>query len=205
MFRSLAMRRVTSWPPIHTRPASGSWKPAIIRRVVVLPHPEGPRRVSSSPGRTSRLTSRTAYTSPLTRWSKRLATPSSLMATGERSATEYARDLDAARGLEPSERPADARHHDEDDGDDEDGEGGRRAERELRHVLENAHRDERPVDRHEEDGRADRGHGADEHDPEPGKEGGHDERQGDAPEGCPAPRYQALRSLLDAGVDLLEQ
>src|SRR3977135_3592864 len=138
MFRSLAMRRVTSWPPIHTRPASGSWKPAIMRRVVVLPHPEGPRRVSSSPGRTSRLTSRTAYTSPLTRWWKRLDTASSRIATGGGPATGNARDLDAARGLEPAERPADPRHHDEDDGDHENREGCRRTERELRHVLEDA-------------------------------------------------------------------
>ena len=36
------------------RPAVGSWKPAIMRRVVVLPQPDGPSSVSSSPGRTSR-------------------------------------------------------------------------------------------------------------------------------------------------------
>src|SRR3990172_4556466 len=195
MFRWLAMRRVTSWFPIHTRPASGSWNPAIILSVVVMPHPEGPRSVSSSPGRTIRLTP----------WSKRLETPSSLIATGVKSSTEDARDPEAAAGLEPPERPGDAGHHREDDGDHEDGEGRRGAERQLRHVLEDAHRDERPVDGHEKDGRADRGHGADEDDAEPREEGRHDERQGDAPEGHAAARPQPLRGLFDAGIDLLEE
>ena len=41
-------------------PEVGSSKPAIMRRVVVFPHPEGPRNVTNSPRRTSRLKSSTA-------------------------------------------------------------------------------------------------------------------------------------------------
>ena len=40
---------VTSSPPTMTVPALGSVKPAIIRSVVVLPHPEGPSREKNSP------------------------------------------------------------------------------------------------------------------------------------------------------------
>src|SRR5579883_929891 len=43
-------------------PEVGCSRPAIRRSVVVLPHPEGPTRVSSSPGATVRLRSRTAAT-----------------------------------------------------------------------------------------------------------------------------------------------
>jgi len=63
---SFASTAVTSRSPMKISPALGSWKPAIIRSVVVLPQPEGPSSVISSPGATSRLTSRTAATSPFT-------------------------------------------------------------------------------------------------------------------------------------------
>ena len=53
-------------------PRSGCSKPAIIRRQVVLPEPEGPSIEKNSPSRTSRSTPSTATTSP-----KRLTTPSS--------------------------------------------------------------------------------------------------------------------------------
>ena len=47
--RSLAGRVVTSWPPMRIRPPSGCSSPASMRRVVVLPQPEGPSSVTSVP------------------------------------------------------------------------------------------------------------------------------------------------------------
>ena len=40
-------------------PSLGNSKPAIIRSVVVFPHPEGPKMVMNSPGLTSKLKSST--------------------------------------------------------------------------------------------------------------------------------------------------
>src|SRR5712664_3153088 len=48
----------------RTWPASGRSKPAIIRSVVVLPQPEPPTRLTSSPGRTSRESPSTARAAP---------------------------------------------------------------------------------------------------------------------------------------------
>gem|GEM_PF-2841325 len=62
----------TASPAILTSPASGRSNPATGRSVVVLPHPEGPRRLKNSPFSTFRLTSRTAQACPY-----RLLTPSS--------------------------------------------------------------------------------------------------------------------------------
>src|SRR5262245_49394728 len=53
-----------SWPSISTRPAVGLSRPAIIRIVVVLPAPLGPRNPWISPSATSRLTPFTATKSP---------------------------------------------------------------------------------------------------------------------------------------------
>src|SRR4051794_1876352 len=55
-------------------PASGRSKPAIMRRQVVFPEPDGPSRVKNSPRRMSRSTPSTATTSP-----NSLRTPTSLM------------------------------------------------------------------------------------------------------------------------------
>ncbi len=62
--RSLAARRVTSVSPIRMRPPDTASRPATIRSVVVLPQPEGPSSVTSSPGATRNDTSSTAVTSP---------------------------------------------------------------------------------------------------------------------------------------------
>ena len=51
---------VTSWPASRTRPAVGSMKPATMRKVVVLPQPEGPSRTRNSPSAMVSETSRTA-------------------------------------------------------------------------------------------------------------------------------------------------
>src|SRR5579875_3793187 len=47
---------VTSTESINTRPESGYRKPATNRNVVVLPHPEGPKRHTISPSPTVRST-----------------------------------------------------------------------------------------------------------------------------------------------------
>src|SRR5262245_29101865 len=61
-----------SLPSSNTRPADGASKPAIRRRLVVLPQPDGPSKLRNSPGATSRSTVSSPTTSP-----KRLDTLSS--------------------------------------------------------------------------------------------------------------------------------
>ena len=51
-------------PPIRMSPASTVSKPPIARRVVVLPHPDGPRSEKNSPARTVNDTASTATTAP---------------------------------------------------------------------------------------------------------------------------------------------
>ena len=53
----------TAWPEMKISPAVGSSKPASIRRVVVFPQPEGPRRERNSAGCTWRERESTATTS----------------------------------------------------------------------------------------------------------------------------------------------
>src|SRR5215472_19386017 len=192
MPRSLASMPVTSRSPMRMRPDVGSWKPAIMRSVVVLPQPDGPTSVSSSPGRTSRETSWTAATAPFTRcrncadtWSRRMASglkrvgPNSSVESGffrHVSASTYAPLHLFARGRRqvPNngiEETHDRHHY----RDHEHGEGGRRSERKFGHVLEDSHRDQIPPDRHQEDGGTDGGHRADEHHAHTGQEGRHDQ------------------------------
>ena len=64
---------VISAPLTKMRPVSGVSKPAIMRNVVVLPQPEGPRRAKNSPAATSRPRPSTARVTP----SKLLTMPSS--------------------------------------------------------------------------------------------------------------------------------
>ena len=54
-------------------PPSGWSKPASMRRRVVLPHPEGPRRVKNSPVLIVRLTLSTAVKSPKRRVTLRIS------------------------------------------------------------------------------------------------------------------------------------
>src|SRR5438552_13608327 len=60
----------TSRSPTWISPSDGSRKPAISRRVVVLPQPEGPSRQTSCPWSTRKLTSSTTTSEP-----KRLVSP----------------------------------------------------------------------------------------------------------------------------------
>src|SRR6185295_100426 len=64
MSRSRARRMVTSSPPSLISPPVGSSRPAIIRRVVVLPQPEGPSMTKNSPSSTVKLEPLTATKSP---------------------------------------------------------------------------------------------------------------------------------------------
>ena len=57
-------RAATSAPSIRIVPSSGASNPAIRFRTVVLPQPDGPRRVMSSPGSTSSVRRSTAVTAP---------------------------------------------------------------------------------------------------------------------------------------------
>src|SRR5215216_135520 len=53
-----------TWPSNLIWPDVGSTRPATMRSVVVLPHPEGPRRVTNSPSAMSALTLSTARVDP---------------------------------------------------------------------------------------------------------------------------------------------
>jgi hypothetical protein len=72
--RSAGVRPTTSRPPIRISPPLGSSWPAIMRRIVVLPQPDGPRKQQYAPSGTFRLIASTATVSP-----KRLCTPASSM------------------------------------------------------------------------------------------------------------------------------
>src|SRR4030066_165239 len=82
MSRVCGARSVMSSPSRKTPPSVGVSRPALIRRSVVFPQPEGPRNEISLPAGSSRSTPATAVTSPkrLTRpWSfspPRASTPS---------------------------------------------------------------------------------------------------------------------------------
>src|SRR5882672_2278783 len=54
----------TSWPWMLTVPPVGCSKPAIRRRHVVLPEPDGPSMAKNSRSLMSKLTSSTAFTTP---------------------------------------------------------------------------------------------------------------------------------------------
>src|SRR6187200_751629 len=64
MSRSLGGTSLTTRSPIRNSPLEISSSPAIIRRLVVLPQPDGPTRTMNSPSPISRLRSFTAWKSP---------------------------------------------------------------------------------------------------------------------------------------------
>src|SRR5271154_5262552 len=64
MLRRLARSAVTSSPSIRIWPRVGDSNPAIMRKVVVLPHPLGPRNVTSSPRAAVRLKFLTTASAP---------------------------------------------------------------------------------------------------------------------------------------------
>ena len=79
--RWLGDRYVMSVPLTLMVPAVGCSKPAIMRRVVVFPQPDGPRNETNSPRSAARLKSSTAATSPNRFWmpdsSRKAIVPSS--------------------------------------------------------------------------------------------------------------------------------
>src|SRR5215475_5970624 len=64
MSRSRGDRSVTSSSPRITRPLDTCSRPAIIRKSVVFPHPDGPTSTMNSPSAISGSTSSTAFTPP---------------------------------------------------------------------------------------------------------------------------------------------
>src|SRR5262245_2293635 len=99
-------------PPSQISPASGARKPAISRRVVVLPHPDGPRSARSSPWRISSVRSRTAATfSPyrLVSAASRTTAISGASDLEEPPAEEPLRDGDQGEG-EPQQQDPEGGH-----------------------------------------------------------------------------------------------
>src|SRR5436190_19430293 len=72
MSRSIGCSRLTTSPPIEISPSETSSSPAVIRRSVVLPDPEGPTKTRNSPSPIVRSTESTATVPP----SKTFVTPS---------------------------------------------------------------------------------------------------------------------------------
>ncbi|CAK7261266.1 protein of unknown function (plasmid) [Shinella sp. WSC3-e] len=64
MSRSWMGRCVMSRPPTMMLPREGLLRPAMIRSVVVFPHPEGPRKATISPLRTERSSEGITLTAP---------------------------------------------------------------------------------------------------------------------------------------------
>ena len=64
MSRRSAATPAMSFPDTRTTPASGAVKPAMMRRIVVLPEPEGPSSAWNSPAGTSKATSWSTGVSP---------------------------------------------------------------------------------------------------------------------------------------------
>src|SRR5690242_19243391 len=86
MSRSIGGRSLTTVPPISTWPEVIDSRPATMRRVVVLPQPDGPTRTTNSLSRISRLTSLTAWTSSkvlLRLWMRTCAIASPLHGAGK--------------------------------------------------------------------------------------------------------------------------
>src|SRR6267378_392449 len=83
---------------MSTSPASGATKPATVRRVVVLPQPEGPRRVKNSPGATSSDTPSSARVAPY-RFSRPRSATSAARASLSEAPCSSARSTGAAAEL----------------------------------------------------------------------------------------------------------
>ena len=75
MSRSRGARSLTTSPPMRSSPSEMSSSPAIIRRAVDFPQPEGPTRITNSPSFISRLRLLTASVPS----GYRLVTPSNTM------------------------------------------------------------------------------------------------------------------------------
>src|SRR2546423_6478383 len=108
MSRSLGAIWLTTVSPIRSSPSVMSSSPAIIRRAVDLPQPEGPTRITNSPSATSRLMFLTASKPS----EKRLLTPLRTIS----AIPSPPLSLDCARGQSGNDAPLEEQHKD-DDGD----------------------------------------------------------------------------------------
>src|SRR5690606_20639711 len=194
----------TRLSPNQISPRVGSSKPAISLSSVVLPQPDGPRRVTIAPFSTSRVTSSTATTTAPPSWpGNSLRRPTSLRSTG----TTQPASSEAHRGgglRPPAHEGADHADGDEHDTQQHDAERRGDAEPTRADLVEDLHRHQVPVRRHQEDRRADRRHRAHEREHEAGEERRGDQRQGHLPERRHAVGAEVLRRLLDRGVDLAQ-
>src|SRR5687768_13820041 len=114
--RWFGARWVTSVPSIATVPAVGRSKPAIMRNVVVLPQPDGPRNETNSPRSAARSKCWTAATSPNRFWMPL----SSRKAMGLLVSLASAGDRDSAARTAPEQRDeahGDPRQPEADQGD----------------------------------------------------------------------------------------
>src|SRR5919197_131143 len=114
--RSRAGRSVTSLPWRMTRPESGCSRPAMIRRMVVLPLPEAPKRTSASPTPTSKETF-----SSTRAFLKLLLRPRTLAATS--AAAGAAGAAPPSLGFEPVAREEEGEKDDEGEERQHDGDG----------------------------------------------------------------------------------
>src|SRR6185312_16857708 len=94
ILRWLGGSGLISLPSTRIVPAVGRSKPAIMRRMVVLPQPEGPSRVMNSPLSKARLTSLTTVVPPkaLTRFSMRRNSSAMVLVRKHRGAGGEARE-----------------------------------------------------------------------------------------------------------------
>src|SRR5436305_15240027 len=104
----------TSSPPTAISPSRGRSRPAIERRVVVLPQPLGPSRVKSLPGGTSNDTSCAARIACLRSFTYSVHRPLTLSTS---KLPPYARHLELLNPEAPTDQLR-RQHHDE-EGEDE--------------------------------------------------------------------------------------
>src|SRR5262252_8870548 len=105
--RSRGSRSLTMRPSMRISPEVGSSKPAIMRRVVVLPHPDGPTNTTNSPSSITKFRFLTASTAP----NDLLRLTSSMRAKGlspYHSETEAAREVLADDEADDHQRDRDA-------------------------------------------------------------------------------------------------
>src|SRR5262245_25076026 len=112
MSRWVGSKSVTSTPPIETVPSVTSSSPAIIRKSVDFPHPDGPTSTMNSPSATASVTSSTARTPPansFVTWSSSIAAmPNLRSVTGLHCAHDvYTRLERHVAGVEWKDSPGD--------------------------------------------------------------------------------------------------
>src|SRR3954468_14796098 len=200
MSRSFGARSLTTSPPIASSPSVMSSRPAIIRRAVDFPHPDGPTRIMNSPSLTSRSMCLTA------------SKPSSYRFVTSRSSicAMPSSPLHGAGGEPRDDAPLEQQDHDHDGDGDDDRRGGDGARRllELRRARELRERGRhrlrllRGRQREGEDEVVPR---EDEHEDRRGEDARRGEWGDDLREGLERRRAVDLRGLLELPRDLSEE